>query len=97
MPYQMIREGDHSATGLPVFRVYDAQEYQDVTVERPRPVGEVWGTGVAGVTGRHALTGFRWGLSGEPALTQAGRADTTEPYPSWQDAARAMIAAYEEG
>jgi len=95
MAYQMIREEDYPTTGLPVYRVYDADEYQDVTVERPRPIGEVWGTGVKGVTGRFILTGFRYGLAGEGPLAQAERADATEPFRSYADAARAMIAEFE--
>jgi hypothetical protein len=95
MAYQMIREEDYPTTGLPVYRVYDADEYQDVTVKRPLPVGEVWGVGVKGVTGRFVLTGFRYGLAGEGPVAQAGRADATGPFSSCADAARAMIAEFE--
>jgi hypothetical protein len=97
MAYQVIREEDYPTTGLPVFRVYDADEYQDVTVAHPRPVGEVWGVGVRGVTGKFVLTGFRYGLAGEGPLAQAERADATEPFPSYAEAARAVIAAHENG
>lgn len=95
MPYQIIHEDYYPGTGLPVYRVYDADEYQDTTVKRLRPVGEVWGVGVKGVTGKFILTGFRYGLSGEGPLVQAERADATEPFPSYGDAARAMIAEFE--
>jgi hypothetical protein len=96
MPYQMIAAGEYPGTGLPRFQVFDADEYQDVTVKHPQPVGEVWGVGVRGVTGRFVLTGFRWGLTGEGPLAQAERADATEPFPSCAEAARAMVAAHEE-
>jgi hypothetical protein len=89
MPYQMIREEDYPATGLPVYRVYDADEYQDATIARPRPVGEVWGTGVRGVTGQFIPTGVRWQLSRsfeESPLYPAG---------AYAEAARAMVTAHE--
>jgi hypothetical protein len=95
MTYQLARTGDYPGTGLPLFEVFDADEYNDPTVRRPRAVGEVWGVGVRGVTGKFVLTGFRYGLAGEGALAQAERADGTEPFPSCADAARAMIAELE--
>lgn len=95
MPFQMIAAGSYPGTGLPVFKVYDAEEYQDVSIKDPRPVGEVWGVGVKGVTERFILTGFRYGFSGEGPIAQAWRADATEPFRSSGDAARAMIAEYE--
>jgi hypothetical protein len=94
MPYQMMSSGTYPGTDLPAFQVFDAEEYND-TSKRPQPIGEVWGVGVKGVTGRFILTGFRWGLAGEDMLAQARRADATEPLASSGDAARAMIAAYE--
>jgi hypothetical protein len=82
----MIHEDTYPGTGLPVFRVYDAEEYQDTTVRHPRPVGEIWGIGVRGVTGRFVPTGVRWQITGssESALIPVAGA--------YARAAQAMIA-----
>lgn len=89
MPYETVRDGNHPGTGLPLFKVYDADEYQDVTVRYPRPVGEVWGVGVRGVTGRCVPTGVRWQLSG------SWEESPLYPVAAYGTAARAMIAAHE--
>lgn len=89
MAYQLVRDGDYPGSGLPVFKVFDAEEYNDTSVQHPRPIGEVWGTGVKGVTGRFIPTGVRWQLVGsfeESPVLPAG---------AYADAARAMIAKYE--
>src|ERR1700685_1194986 len=57
MAFQRVRDGEYPGTTLPVFKVYDADEYNDVSVRNPRPVGEVWGVGVKGVTGEWISTG----------------------------------------
>lgn len=64
MPFQLVREGVYPGTDLPFYRVYDADEYQDVTVKHPRAIGEVWGVGIVGVTGRFIPTGVRYSLTG---------------------------------
>lgn len=89
MAYQLVRDGNYPGTDLPLFKVYDADEYQDPTVRYPRPIGEVWGTGVAGVSGRFVPTGTQWQLSGSWEVSPA------LPVGAYADAARAMIAAYE--
>jgi hypothetical protein len=89
MPYQMINDGNYPGTDLPVFKVFDADEYNDTEVRHPRPIGEVWSIGARGVTGRFVPTGVRWQLSGsfsESPVLPAG---------AYADAARVMIAAYE--
>jgi hypothetical protein len=83
--YQLVQTGTYPGTDLPVYRVYDAEEYGDPTVRNPRPIGEVWAVGVPGVTGRHVPTGVRYQLansSEESPLLPAG---------AYADAARAMI------
>lgn len=91
MAYQMVRDGDYEGTDLPVFKVFDADEYNDVTVKHPRPVGEVWGVGVKGVTGKFVPTGTRWEIAGRMTLDDSNLL----PAGAYADAARAMIAAYE--
>jgi hypothetical protein len=54
---------DHAGTGLPVYEVYDADEFGDAIVRHPRAVGEVWGVGVKGVTGTFVPTGVRYQLA----------------------------------
>jgi hypothetical protein len=88
MSYQMQRAEDYPGTGLPVYQVFDAEEYAD-TSRRPRPIGEVWGVGSAGVTGRYIPTGVRWQLSGSLAESP------TYPAGAYAEAARAMIAAFD--
>ena len=88
MSYRLIETGTYPTTDLPVYHVFDADEYADVTCT-PRPIGEVWAVGVRGVTGRYIPTGARWALAGSwevSPLYAAGR---------YAEAARAMIAAYE--
>lgn len=91
MAYQLVRDGDYEDTGLPVFKVFDADEYNDLSVKNPRPVGEVWGTGVPGVTGKFVPTGVRWEIAGRMTLDDSNLL----PAGAYADAARAMIAAYE--
>ncbi len=88
MPYRLIETGTYPETGLPVYRVYDAEEYADVTCT-PRHIGEVWATGTRGVLGAYIPTGARWAL--------AGSWEESPVYPAghYAEAARAMIAAYE--
>lgn len=89
MAYQMIQDGEYPGTGLPVYKVYNADEYQDTSIASPRPIGEVWGVGVRGVTGQFIPTGVRFQLSGsweESPVLPAG---------AYGDAARAMIRKYE--
>jgi hypothetical protein len=84
--FQLVRDGDYPGTGLPLYKVYDAAEYGDATVRRPRPLGEVWAVGVPGVTGKYVPTGVRFQRSGswqESPVLPAG---------AFGDAARAMIA-----
>jgi hypothetical protein len=84
--FQLVRDGDHPGTGLPLYKVYDAAEYGNPAVSRPRPLGEVWAVGVPGVTGRPVPAGVRFQRSGswqESPLLPAG---------AYGDAARAMIA-----
>jgi hypothetical protein len=90
MAYEVIRDGNYPGTDLPVFKVFDADEYNDASVKHPRPIGEVWSTGEPGVTGQSVPTGVRWQLSGS--------FDVSPLYPvgAYGEAARAMIAAYEE-
>ena len=89
MPYQMVRCGEYPGTNLPLFRVFDAEEYNDASVKNPQAIGEVWSTGVRGVLDTFVPTGVRWQLYGswdESPLYPAG---------AHGEAARAMIAAYE--
>jgi hypothetical protein len=86
--YQMVRDGNYPGTDLPVFKVYDAEEYNDPTVQFPRSIGEVWGVGVKGVTGSFVPTGVRYQLNGsfaESPVLAAG---------AYAKAANAMIAEY---
>jgi len=89
MTYQMVRDGNYPGTDLPVFKVYDADEYQDTSVKYPRPIGEVWSVGVKGVVVGNVPTGVRWAL--------AGSSEVSELYPAgaYSDASRDMIKAYE--
>lgn len=89
MAYELVRDGNYPGTDLPAYKVFDADEYSSPAVRHPRPVGEVWGTGVRGVSGPFVPTGVRWQLSGSW--------DESPVYPAgaYADAARAMIAAYE--
>lgn len=89
MAYQLIRDGDYPGTDLPVFKVFDADEYNDPAVKQPRPIGEVWGTGVRGVSGHFIPTAVRWQLSGSFAESPE------HPAGAYADAARAMIVVYE--
>jgi hypothetical protein len=89
MPYQLVQDGTYPGTDLPVFKVYDADEYQDPAVRDPRAIGEVWGTGVRGVTGQFVPAGVRWQISG------TWEASPLYPAGAYADAARAMVAAYE--
>lgn len=89
MAYELVHDGNYPGTDLPVFKVFDADEYNNPTVRHPRPIGEVWGTGVAGVTGLSVPTGVRWQLSGSFAESPL------HPAGDYAGAARAMIAAYE--
>lgn len=92
MPYQMVRDADYPGTGLPVYKVYDAEDYDNPMVQHPRPIGEVWGTGVAGVVpGKFIPTGVRWDLAGHMTLDDSNLL----PAGAYADAARAMVAAYE--
>ena len=91
MAYQMINDGNYPGTSLPVFKVYDADEYNDASVKHPRPIGEVWGVGVKGVTGRFVPTDVRWEIAGRMTLNDSNLL----PAGAYADAARAMIAAYE--
>jgi hypothetical protein len=86
MPYQLVRDDDYPGTGLPVYKVFDADEYQDVTVKHPRAIGEVWSVGVEGVCGKFIPTGVRFQLSGSYAESPVF------PAGAYADAARAMIA-----
>jgi len=92
MPYLLISDGESPVTGLPVFKVYDADEYEDASVRRPRPIGEVWGVGVRGVTGDFILTGCRWEIAGQMTLDDSNLL----PAGAYADTARAMIKAYED-
>ena len=89
MSYQLVRAGSYPGTDLPVFKVYDADEYEDATIKHPRPIGEVWGVGVPGVAVQSLATGVRWQL--------AGSWDESPVYPvaAYGEAARAMIAKFE--
>ncbi len=89
MAYQLVRDGEYPGTGLPVFKVYDADEYNDASIARPRHIGEVWGVGVKGVTGQFIPTGVRWQLVGSFAESPE------YPAAAYGNAARAMIKAYE--
>jgi hypothetical protein len=93
MPYVIMRDADYPGTGLPVYKVYDAEEYNDVS-RTPRPIGEVWLTGIKGVTGDYMPTGVRWQLAGTGMLS----ASEEMPYTSIDavsKAAREMIGQYE--
>jgi hypothetical protein len=83
--YQLVRDGDYEDTGLPVYKVYDAAEYQDTSVRHPRSVGEVWGVGVKGVTEGFIPTGVRYQASGSYAESPVF------PLGAYATAARAMI------
>jgi len=89
MAYQLARQGNYPGTDLPVFKVFDAEEYNDITIANPRSIGEVWAIGVQGVSGRWLPTGTRWQLNGSyeesPVL----------PIGAYAEAARQMIAKYE--
>jgi len=85
--FQLAREGDYPGTGLPVYKVYDAEEYNDTSVRRPRVFGEVWGVGVRGVTGKFIPTGVRYQLAG------SWDASPVFPVGAYAAAARAMIEA----
>jgi hypothetical protein len=87
--FQLVRDGDYPGTGLPVFKVYDAEEYNDPGVRYPRPVGEVWGVGVRGVTGKFVPTGVRYQLAGSEAESPVF------PVGAYGTAARAMLMADE--
>lgn len=93
MPYQMIHEDDYPGSGFPIYRVYDAEEYQDASVRSPRPIGEVWGVGIRGVSGIWLQTGVRWQLAGtgmlDSVLIEGAGAGV------YGNAARVMIAEYE--
>jgi len=83
MAYELVRDGDYPGTDLPVYKVYPAGD------PKARAIGEVWETGVRGVSGRFIPTGTRFQLSGsweEAPVLPAG---------AYADAARAMIALYE--
>ena len=90
MPYQMVLDGEYPGTSLPVYKVYDADEYNDPSVSRPRPIGEVWGVGAKGVTEGFVPTGVRFQLSGTGELS----ASPLFPAGAYASAARAMIALY---
>jgi len=91
MAYQLVHDGNYPGTDLPVYKVFDADEYNDTSVKYPRPVGEVWGVGVKGVTGKFIPTGVRWEIAGHMTLDDSNLL----PAGAYADAARAMIAAYE--
>jgi hypothetical protein len=91
MAYQMVHDGNYPGTDLPVFKVFDADEYNDTSVKYPRLVGDVWGVGVKGVTGKFIPTGVRWEIAGRMTLDDSNLL----PAGAYGDAARAMIAAYE--
>lgn len=84
--YQMIADGNYPGTDLPVFKVFDADEYADVT-RTPRPVGEVWAVGVKGVSGKFVPTGTRYALTGSWAESPV------LPIGAYADAAREMVKA----
>jgi hypothetical protein len=94
MPYQLIEWDTYPTTGLPIYRVYDADEYQDPAIAHPRPIGEAWGVGVRGVTGRYLQTGVRWQLAGA-GLVEGTLIDEWAGPSTWSKAAHAIIAAYE--
>lgn len=86
--FQMAEYGTYNGTDLPIYRVFDAKEYNDPTIRRPFYIGEVWGVGVKGVSGKWVPTGVRWQLTGsddECELLPAG---------AYAKAARMMIEAY---
>lgn len=87
MPYRIIPAGTYPVTDLPTYDIYDADEYEDKTIRRPRPIGSVWGVGVKGVTGKYLPTGYRWSL--------AGAWESTEVPGGYVTAAKELIAAYE--
>jgi hypothetical protein len=88
--YQLVHDGNYPGTTLPVFKVYDALDYNDITIKYPRPVGEVWGVGVKGVTGQWVPTGVRYQLSG--SMAESMDESAVLPAGHYGDAARAMVA-----
>lgn len=91
MAYQMVLDGEYPETGLPVYKVYDADEYNDPSVIRPRAIGEVWGVGVKGAAAGFVPTGVRFQLSGTGDLS----ASPLFPAGAYAKAARAMIALHD--
>jgi hypothetical protein len=89
MPYRLVQDATYPGTNLPVWHVYDADSY-DKPGSCPRPIGEVWATGVRGVTGTWIPTGCKWQLAG------TGMLSASEEYPAHalSRAARDMIARY---
>lgn len=85
MAYELVRDGDYPGTDLPVFKVFPADD------PKAPAIGEVWGVGTKGVTGRFVPTGVRWQLS------RAAMTDTSPLYPAgaYAAAARDMIKKYE--
>jgi hypothetical protein len=91
MAYQLVQDGNYPGTDLPLYKVFDADEYNDPTVKYPHPIGDVWGVGVRGVAGKFVPTGVRWEINGSLTLDDSNLL----PAGAYADAARAMIRAYE--
>lgn len=89
MNYQLVLAGNYPNTNLPVYRVFDAGEYNDPAVRYPRAIGTVWAVGVPGVSDTWVHTGVRWQLTG------ACDVSPLLPVGAYSEAARAMVAAYE--
>jgi hypothetical protein len=83
--FQMVLDGTYPGTDLPVYKVYFADEYQDVTVRFPRSIGEVWAVGFKGVTGKYIADGVRYQLNG------SYNESPLFPIGAFAAAARAMI------
>lgn len=84
----MVRADNYPGTQLPTFDVFDAEEYNDPTLRNVRPIGSVW------AVGNRVIEGYRFGLAGEDALSQALRADETSPLATPAKAAYALLTAY---
>lgn len=82
--FKLIANGTYPGTNLPTFRVFDAEEYDDVTVARPRVIGEVWAVSQHGHPS--VPTGVRYQLSGSWEVSPV------LPIGAYALAAEAMIA-----